>query len=144
MRSKMSLRELIDQIEWTQIKPVSVGRVSEAASRVSVGFYPSKKSDPTINEVRVRIGKDVMKELRWQNKDRICVYHHPEYVMQIKLVKSTNGNGFLLSPEGMSNASRINFRWTVNVPLEERRCLPVEFETLRDCLVLDMNQLQEM
>ena len=57
---------------------------------ISYGIYNQDKK--RCMRIAIRIGDDVLKQLKWSIKDRIALYHFPEDLMKAVLIKKDNGN----------------------------------------------------
>lgn len=120
MMRKMSLAELIKKVDWVKIASGRGPYHSLAIKSVTIGFYPStsSKNKENINQVRIRFGAEVIEQLGWQHKDRICVMHDPEDLMSFLLVKSQNGGSAIYKDTGSTNY-RLAFTWNREIPLKK-------------------------
>jgi len=122
-----SLKDLIDKIDWMMIEP-GRGSTRLPDDSVTIGFCQSKKNDPTINEVRVRFGKEVLEKLNWKSGDKVCVFNDPDDLLTFMLVKSDSGVGYTVAQETGSPSSRVHFRWRHKLPLTKKPPTSVEYE----------------
>ncbi len=128
VKSRSALKDLIERLDWTMLQSAYRGLPKMASNKISVGFYPRKKDSLVIDEIRVRLGKDVMSELGWNIGDRILLYYNPDDSDTFLMVKSENGIGWKISQEQDVQYSRIHFRWTIDTVLSSMPQREVEFE----------------
>ena len=119
-RKKVSLFDLLDKIEWTQIQ-VSRGGHRMKEDHIFISFQKSDKTKERPNRVYIRFGAAVLKALDWDDRDKIFAIFGQDDRMIFLLVKSDNGNGYKLGLESKSNAMKITFTWPFpDILLEEK------------------------
>jgi hypothetical protein len=141
MSKKLSLKDLLHKIDWVQIESVrATWKLNDDA--VAIGFFKSKKELLSANEVRIRLGINVLKKLKWKAGDKIVVYHHPDDLMSFMVVKTENGKGFTLSREtGTTTTHRVQFRWDRPIPIQEMKAKEVDFLIHKDqCIVFRVDE----
>lgn len=143
MKHKASLKDLIDSIQWQAIEVYQRGLKRLEPDAITVGFFPHKKGSPLINEVRVRLGRDVMTSLKWEAGDKIMPLYDPDDQMNFLMVKSDSGVGYKLCPESNSTACRLNFRWNREIPLRRMAPKEVEFEAYKKQLIFRVRSTDE-
>jgi hypothetical protein len=126
-KSKTSISSLIEKIDWLMIEPLS-NRSMLGMEEVAVGFYPSKKGEDKINQVRIRIGKKILDQLKWKHGDKIYVYNDPDDLMLFRLCNPGSKNGWTLSQETNSTSCRIHLRWPYEHSLEKKKTKAVNYE----------------
>lgn len=132
LQKKFSLRELIDNVDWIAItNKKSHFNPRMGDNEIHVGFRRKTKGSK-IDRVRIRIGKDVMKILGWNFKDKINISHHPDDLLSFRLIKSESGAGYKLKNQAGCTNGLIDFVWDLELPLRERKASPVEYFTPRD------------
>ncbi len=132
---KTTFDELFDKIDWVLIESKRTWALSPDA--IAIGFYPKDKRHPeTINEVRIRIGANLLQKIKWRFGDRICVLHDPDDLMSFYLTKSESGSGFRLQQEPSGTIGRLNFKWDRAIALEQRDCKPVKFHIHKGGIVI--------
>lgn len=140
-RKKVNLSALIDKIDWLMVEPVR-GIIGLPYNAIAVSFYKSKPEKLHADKVLIRIGKDIVKELNWQNKDRIAIGHDPENILNFFMKNNGNcGSGYALTLEGSGPNYRINYTWRLQdeFKLSDMKLTRVNFEMARGCLVFNAN-----
>lgn len=123
-----SLKDLIDQLDWATIE------VARAANRlppnqVMVTFRAAHKKNPDlINEVVIRIGREVLERLEWDAGDKILPCYNPDDQMLFLMVKTDSGVGYRLQRETNATSCRVAFRWNRDIPLHQMPPRKVEFD----------------
>jgi hypothetical protein len=100
-KSSLGLSALIDRIDWVMIESVRGGnKYGMPLDSIGIGFHPknNKKKD-IIDQVRVRLGRDLVEALGWQDNDRIMVLHDPDDMLSFMFVRSDSGKGYKLHTE---------------------------------------------
>lgn len=138
--NKESLLDLVDKVNWLQIVP-SYGRGHSVSSNehVSVGFSKSKPSKPDLDRIRIIIGKDIMDKLGWLIGERVIVYHNPDYLMQLKIVKSDSNTGYKLAKDNNFGRAAVQFSWQHELKLVNRPLSVIEHVAYKRQLMVDMN-----
>lgn len=135
LTKRKSLRDLIDTIEWTGIQ-IYRGAERLPADSVIVQFAKSNKHKDKIDQVRLRIGKEVLDELGWQIGDRVYPSYNPDDQMLFFMCKVDSKNGWTLSQESKATSARLHFKWNrEKIPLQEMRPTKVEFEVHKKTLL---------
>ena len=132
---KNSFESLFSKIDWVMIESKRTWRLS--SDHVAIGFYPKDKKKPdVINDVRIRIGVNVMEKLNWNYGDKICVLHDPDDLMSFYLTRSDTGKGFSLGKEAESGTGRIQFKWDRDIAIEQINSHAVKFHIHKGGLVI--------
>lgn len=127
------LSDLIDKINWTQIQVQTRSSISD---KITVEFAQKKKDDPTINDIRVRIGEEVMQSLGWKHGDKLVPLYNPNDQLTFLLAKSDHGVGYkIIRDVGNPTAGRISFRWDGELALRRMKTKNVEFEAYQGKLI---------
>lgn len=135
-KGKKSFKDIFEKIDWLMIEPARRSW-KLAADAVAIGFYAKYKDKPEeINEVRIRIGSDILQKIKWTYGDKICVLHDPDDLMSFYLTKTENGKGFTLGKEQDSGIGRIVFKWDRKIPIQQRDCSPVKYHIYKNGLVI--------
>lgn len=143
VKHKTSLKDLIDSIQWQAIEVYQKGLQRLAPDKITVGFFQGKKTDPKINEVRVRLGREVMNSLKWEAGDKIMPLYDPDDQMNFLMVKSDSGVGYTLGSESNSTSCRISFKWNRDIPLRRMAPKAVEFECYKKQLIFRVTSTEE-
>lgn len=143
MKHKASLKDLIDSIQWQAIEVYQRGLKRLEPDKITVGFFPHKKGSPLINEVRLRIGRDVLTQLKWEAGDRILPLYDPDDQMNFLMIKSDSGVGYKLSQESRSTNCRMSFKWDRDTPLRRMAPKEVEFECYKKQLIFRVSSIDE-
>lgn len=131
-----SLLSLLDKIDWKllpQGNRKGGGRDAKMSTNsMTVQFYRNKKKFPhslSAQEVRIRMGKDIIEKLQIRNKDSMAVFLDPDNFMIMMITQvTTPGAGFRLYEEKGGRAFRFHFRWQGAIPLDEMPPTEVEYE----------------
>lgn len=142
-KSKLSLlSDLIDRLEWSAIETNYRRRGYPTMNEedLFVIFEPSnkKKYPDKIDQVRLRIGKKIMKQLEWQVGDKILPLFNPDDQLFFLLVKSDHGKGYKLGNESNLNISKLSFKWGGDYPLLEPANVKVDYEIYKKQLLFKM------
>ncbi len=139
MSRQLKLKDIINKINWVKIETTR-GFFGMPADAVVVGFFKSTaKGSTKVDECRLRLGKTVLDELKWQAGDKINIMHDPDDVMSFLLVKSEGGNGRTLSQESGSPHCRMTFKWEQPVPLNIIPSHAVEYDIYKNHLGFRVN-----
>lgn len=136
-KSSSSLSSLIDRIDWVMIE-TSRQNYGMGTDKIGIGFYPkSNKDKKTINQVRVRIGRDLIETLGWQDNDRIMVLHDPDDMLSFMFVRSDTGKGYRLHPENAAGRYfSLTFSWDRPFKLEARKSSEVQHHIHKNSIVV--------
>lgn len=136
MRNRKSkFDDLFSKIDWVMIESKRTWRMPSDA--VAIGFYPKDKKKPdVINEVRIRIGAEVLSQVKWKYGDKIAVLHDPDDLMSFYITRTENGKGFTLGKESDGAIGRLQFKWDRKIAIEQRNTLPVKFHIHKGGLVI--------
>jgi len=136
-KSKVTLQQLVEKIDWMMIAPKYRSATLDPES-VAVGFYAQDGKHPeNINRVRIRFGSEVLKKLKWETGDKICVFQDPDHLLTFKLVKTEAGSGYKLSQESKCLSHAIQFTWNhKELPLEERKSADVNYHIHKNSLII--------
>ena len=121
---KIVLKDLLQRIDWVQFQQPR-NKTGLQPNEVAVGFM-CKTTETGVNQVRVRIGSEVMEKLNWMIGERANVFHHPDDLMSFMIVKSENREGYKLLPDHKGQAM-FGFKWTRDIPLTARQTKPVDY-----------------
>src|SRR5260221_1108442 len=109
---KPNLKKMLDEIEWIAIPKLRSSYNRRLNSdEVIISFTPSKKNDDVINKICVKIGENIINQLKWKKGDQIVVLQDKHNPMNFLLVKTESGNGFTLSSVYKSSGYRVQFKW---------------------------------
>lgn len=145
-KSIMNIPIMLDKIEWKMLEPTRNFGERMDSDEIFVRFFPNNAKDKNIvNRVMISIGKNIMDEMRWFTKDRICVLQDPDNLLRFQLVKSESGKGFSLQKQNPSCTQHtISFAWNIKeIKLELRRSLPVDYYVYKGNILIftvDLNQ----
>lgn len=141
---RSSLSDLIEKLDWHKINYFRTGKNHLPIDKILVEFAPSKKNDPLINRIIVRIGHEVLKDLYWEPGDVITPLYNPDDELTFLLCKSDNGSGYTLSREQKKTSCKMVFKWEGG-EIKLDRMLPrlVEFEAHRKKLIFSANRVME-
>jgi hypothetical protein len=114
----LTLDQLAKNTKW--ISNNSYGKSELKADAINVSFCLSKATDSHAKVVRIRVGTNIIKKLKWKRHDRIMIFHHPDDLFSIMITKSMTNNGRKLVTEGKHNNHLIVFSWT-HLPLLEKK-----------------------
>lgn len=112
-KSKKSLRDLIDSINWKAIETTR-GATKLPLDAVSVQFTQKdkKKADgEKADVVRVRIGQQVLEKLGWEPGSKIFVAYDPDDELTFLLTQVESKNGHSLGQETGTHSCRLAFTW---------------------------------
>jgi hypothetical protein len=138
---KPSLIDLISNDNWMEIEPSHGGRLTNAWDKTVASFNASKGVGTTVDQIKLVIGRHILEQLGWEVGNRVCIYHNPDYLTQIKLIKSDNNSGYKLTTINNSKNAIINFRWRhIEVPLNQERNKSVEHVIFKKILLVDLNE----
>jgi hypothetical protein len=140
---KIKLADLADQIDWISIQNEKRPREGMKPDEIQVSFKENKKHPGKIDLVKIRIGHQVMANMGWSIKDKICVYHHPDDYMALRLLKTEAGSGYKLRPEYNSLHGCIEFKWGLDMLLPALGLTSVKFITPRDEYIAFRVELNE-
>lgn len=131
MSKKLQLKDLLAKVEWVQIVNVRGGwRLPD--DRMTIGFYKANAKAETANEVRIRIGKDIIKKLKWKAGDKIIPCYHPDDLFSFMIFKSETGKGYTLGAESGTSVHKFSFRWDRPIRINECKAREVEFIINKD------------
>lgn len=145
-KSIMNIPIMLDKIEWKMLEPTRNFGEKMDNDEVFVRFFPNNTKDKNnINRVMVSVGKNVMDEMRWFTKDKICVLQDPDNLLRFQLVKSDAGKGFTLHKANITSSQHVvSFPWNSReIKLDPRRSLPVDFYVYKGNILIftvDLNQ----
>lgn len=132
---RKSLKDLIDTIEWSGIQMYR-GAERLPPDCITVQFAKTDKNKDAVDQVRIRIGKEVLDELGWKIGDRIYPSYNPDDQMLFFMCKIDSKNGWTLSQESKSTSARLHFKWNrEKIPLQEMRSTKVDFEVHKKSLL---------
>ncbi len=143
MTIKLTLRELINKIDWVTI---TSGKPSDKLpdDGVSYHFFKSHKRMSKSDSVRLRFGNKVLEDLGWEINDKIVVMQDPDDLMKLLLVRSDHGKGRRLSRETNSSCARIQFKWQHNsIPADEPIGVPIKYEIYKSYISFRMEKIVE-
>ena len=137
-QKKASLQSMVEKIDWLMIEPLhrSWGL---GTKEVAVSFHPGNlKEEPNkINKVKIRLGQEVISELKWDTGDKICIFQDPDHLFTFKLAKTVTGTGYRLSRENSDSFVHvIGFTWTHKVPLERMKSKIVNYHIYKNNLII--------
>jgi hypothetical protein len=135
---KPSLLALIDKIDWMALPPTR-GSNPLPAHAIAVSFVHSSKKATYVDQVRLRIGKDVINKLEWDYKDKIKIFLDPDNLLRFKLIKTNMNGDYSLLQESKSPNGVISFKWRYDLPLEHCKWTRINYVIHKDILVLDCN-----
>jgi hypothetical protein len=137
MRKKVKgIKDFVEQIDWSLIIPKKHYR-SFSPDNVLISCLPADPKNPDrINQVRLRIGENVVNELGWEIKDKIEIFHDPDDIMNFKLTKVFGGHGFSLQKDSHAAAAKLIFRWSHSVPLTKKESAEVDYDIYKKSLLI--------
>ena len=134
-QTKKQIYKNLEEINW-EITPIKVK--THNPDGVQVGFFQSKKSDPKVNQVRLRIGKNVLAQLDWKAGDKIVVYYDPKDLMSQKLVKTEMGTGLKLQVDTAIHNCRMQYTWIHICPLSFLPIQEIKFHIYKKQLLINL------
>lgn len=125
--SKYNFTKLLDKLDWVSSTSNLNKQHPDKFSEFGIGFAFQKVSNTTkgapanIGNVTIRFTHARLKSLGWDLKDKICIYHDPDDVFNLKLIKSQNG--YKLGGTVGVLYSQITFKWPYDkeVPLQLKK-----------------------
>lgn len=138
---RLSLSDLVEKIDWVVIENGHGHGARLQPEDLAVGFYERKKNSRVYDDVRFRVGKDLMRKLFWRPKDKIIIAHHPDDLLSLMLIKSEGDGGVTLAQENNSPHCMFHFKWKFDLLLPSRKCAPTEYKHVEkgNYLVLRLN-----
>jgi hypothetical protein len=112
-KSKVSLRNLIDTIDWMGIE-ISRGMIKLPLDAVSIHFTQKTKKfaeGSHADLVRIRIGQKVLQQLGWEPGSKIFISYDPDDQLTFLLTKVDSPKAHTLCQESDSSTCRIHFSW---------------------------------
>lgn len=120
-----NLQSLIERVDWIKITSTS-GHLAQDPNKIAIS-YSSPHKDGKVNRIKVKIGNLVLERMKWQQKDRICVYQNPDDLMDFMLIKSENEDtGYRLASEGGGRSLVITYPWKSTVILKPMKTTVVD------------------
>lgn len=101
-----------------------------------------KKEDIHKRKLTFRLRKDFANRLGWSLGDRVCIYHHPDNVFLLKLIKADSNNGFKISKNNEEDYVFITMTWQdpQNVTLEGIETHTPNFKIYKGALIININE----
>jgi len=110
-RKTVALKDLIDKIDWLMIEP-GRGSLRLGDNEVSVSFSKSTRTQSElVDRVKIRFGREVIKKLKWNPGDKLCIYNDPDSLLTFMIAKSDSGRGYTIVQETNSPATHVVFKW---------------------------------
>lgn len=135
----MALNEKMFDANWNEITR-NTHKNTDYHFKVVIG--KTKKDDVINRRLAFRIKQDFAERLGWFLGDKICVYHHPDNVFLLKLIKSDSGNGFKLSKNNEVGWYFISITWKnpKNITLEGIESHVPDYKIYKGALIVDINE----
>lgn len=133
--NEFSLDEIIGSTKWKIISHSSREGIKPDQIRIAFSSIESRDSN-CIDQVTIRFGNNILKKMKWNIGDKVCVMNDPNYLLRFLFVKSENGRKLTL--EKSSQGGIIGFKWphTKECPLEKMRSTAIKYDCNKDYIVL--------
>ena len=133
----VNIREDREQIVWVKVMQKVV---FSTADTISVAF--SKPNNAGKRMCTLRIGNDIMQQLKWNTGDKIDVYFSENNPYMWKVVKSSAG--FTFREEQNNKCSKLfAFTWRQDGVTFTRARKVENFQIKKDHIILDISMTEE-
>lgn len=138
IKNKINVKQIVEHTKWETVHRKRHYTIT-GLKDLTVHFYKEKKANgkDETSRLRIIIGAHIADSLNWKIKDKIVIFYNPDNIMQFKLVKTENGDGYKLS-KYKADAHVINIIWPHKVALT-KGCYPqVDYYFYNDDVLLCM------
>lgn len=143
LRKKFDIQEMIDSIAWEKCS--NKERLGILKEELIVNFRNAGKAaiKDKINQIYVRFGGDIIKELRWDDGDKLMCLYDPKDLTNFMIVKCKGmSKGVRLSKELAGHPYKTAFTWAGDKPLIWMPSTKVDWAIYKDGLYFKVEQPQ--
>lgn len=137
-RKKTGLFALLDKIDWMALPPIRTGQPLQP-NAIAISFVRSNKKATYIDQVRIRLSREVITTLEWEYRDKIKIFLDPDNLLRFKLVKTNMLGDYSLLQESKSPNGLISFKWRYDLPLDKCKWTRINYIIHKDTLIMDCN-----